>query len=507
MTVGVLTYVKAGHEIPAAYQETLLTACKFGFSFSIANKKEGMQSLFYDPAKYDVVKSLAEVSKKFKDKNYCILAYRDEGLGKEELQPFPILVDDEGTELLHMYVEGDLARYQDPKLPVGPETQFVDTYFGGVLLDEYTRAGADLKVMLTNCNAAPFRKSLIEHLEPRCSIFLMTKDDDFLRINRKNTEHAEYAWGETSNALGYKEVVPKVVEEPKEEAVVDDGIPAWRKARMARSGGTEKPAEVVKPVEPAKTDIDEDDDEEDGEVGGDIKSPASGAATGPKIAPAVAAKGLDAKDGTYRDNRIYPPAHLGGRELRRWYKHGIGGHTAFDFKAREGIPVDKLEPGSHLYRLFNGVPEKSPAKQDSGKDTTAHSVDANKALPAQARPQPIMTAEQIEKTKRVVESAFHGSPVTAAQIQAIEGKYPSFSNRLDVKPEEMAVWPQEKWWDVVQTGHKQAWMAILELQAMYLRDHPELLKVAPILEEKKEEEVVDDGVPAWRKARLKGKAA
>ena len=505
MTVGVLVKVKAGHEIPATFQEALLKECKHGFSFSIANKTEGMQSLFYNPLPdgkkpgYDLVKSLKEVSSKFKEKNYCILAYREEGLSKEELQPYKILVDDEDTELLHMYIEGDLTRYQDPKLPVGPETQFVDTFFGGVMLDEYTKAGADLKVMLTNCNASTFRKSLLEHLEPRCSIYLMTKDDDFLRINRKNENYGEFTWGEVSHTLGYKEA--PVVEEKEEEAIVDDGIPAWRKARMARTGSTEKPVEI----KPAKTDEDEDEDTEEGDVG-DIKSAAAAAATGPKIAPAVAAKGLDAKDGSFRDGKVYPPAHLGGRELRRWYKHGIGGHTAFDFKAREGIPVDKLEPGSHLYRLFNGVPEKTPSKQDSGKDTTPHAVTSDKTLPAQARPQPIMTAEQIEKTKKVAESAFHGSPVTAAQIQAIEAKYPRFSNRLDVDPNVMVTWDDDKWWDVVQTGHKQAWMVILEFRDWILRDHPELLKVEPIVEEKKEEPV-DDGVPAWRKARLKNKAA
>jgi hypothetical protein len=119
----------------------------------------------------------------------------------------------------------------------------------------------------------------------------------------------------------------------------------------------------------------------------------------------------------------------------------------------------------------------------------------------------MMTGEQIEKTKRVVESAFHGDPVTAVQIQAIEGKYPKFSNRLDVKPEDMILWPQDKWWDVVQTGHKQAWMAILELQAWVLELKPDLIPKASAPAEEKKEEEVDDGVPAWRKARLKNKAA
>jgi hypothetical protein len=160
MTVGVLTRVNAGHVIPAAFQEALLKECRFGFSFSIHNKKDGLQSLYYDPAKYDIPQSLAEVSKKFKDKQYVILSYRDEGLGENELQPFPILIDEEGTELLHVYVEGDLSKYQDPDKPVGPETQFVDTFFGGAILDEFTKSGADLKTMMTNCAAPTFRKSL-----------------------------------------------------------------------------------------------------------------------------------------------------------------------------------------------------------------------------------------------------------------------------------------------------------------------------------------------------------
>jgi hypothetical protein len=382
---------------------------------------------------------------------------------------------------------------------VGPETQFVDTFFGGAILDEFTKSGADLKTMMTNCAAPTFRKSLLEHLEPRCHIYMLTKDDDFLQIKRKNELSGEFTWGETSNSLGYKEEAAPKVEEKKEEAIVDDGIPAWRKARLARSGGTEKPTEV-KPVEPK---ADEDEDEEEDEVGEDTKS----AATGPKIASSDAAKDLDPKDGTFKNNCVYPPAHLGGRELRRWYKHGIGGHNAYDFKARAGIPIDKLEPGSHLYRLFHGVAEKAPAQQSGGKDTDPKAVIANHTLPAASRPQPMMTGEQIEKTKRVVESAFHGDPVTAVQIQAIEGKYPKFSNRLDVKPEDMILWPQDKWWDVVQTGHKQAWMAILELQAWVLELKPDLIPKASAPAEEKKEEEVDDGVPAWRKARLKNKAA
>lgn len=506
----VLVKVKAGHTIPDAFQNKFLEQCPHGFSFSVANKTEGMKSLFYNPLPqgnkkgYDLAKSLAEVSNKFKEKNYVLVGYEYD-ISEEERQPFPILVDDKDVELLHAFVAGDMTRYMDENKPVGPETQFVDAYFGGLLIDAYTEAGADLSKMMENIHKADFRKGMIEHMEPKCTIMLLTKDDDFLRYKRKNEEYAEFTWGETSTALGYKEEAPPV-ESKEATSASDDNIPAWRKARLSAAAAPAAEPPPAKPTQPA----DEDEKEEAGEVD-DTKSDGDEGEEVPAETLtkwAELAKGLDPKDGIYKgDGKIYPPPHLGGRELRRGFygAHGIGGTGSFNHKARAGIPIDKLQPGSHLYRLFNGIPEKAPPKQERGKDTSTSVVQTKDTLPAANKPQPLMTADQIEKTKKVVSSAFASDPIDASQIQAIESKYPKFSERLDVKFEEMILWPQDRMWDVVQTGHKQAWMLILELQARVLKDNPDLIPKAVAKVEEKEEE--DDNIPAWRKAKMKSKVA
>jgi len=509
----VLLQVKAGFEIPAAYQEKFLEASKGGFSFSVSNKTEGMKSLFYNPLPegkkkgYDLAKSLSEVSTKFKDRRYVLVGY-GYAVGASERQPFPVLTDDKDVELLHVFVSGDMARYMDEKKPVGPETQFVDAFFGGKVIDAYTESGANLTKTMETMNGAPFRKSLIEHMEPKCTIFMLDKDDSFLRMKRKNDDYAEFTWGESSQSLGYTEEAPKVEEKKDEPIVDDDNIPAWRKARLASSTA---PAPVI-PAPTPEPEKDDDEDELEKEAGevDDTKS----AATGPKITLTDAelseiAKGLDPKDGIYdpKTKTVKPPVHLGGRELRRYYGgHAVGGHTAYDTKNREGIPLDELQPGSHVYRLFHRIPEKTPTGASGGKNIDPAAVATKDTLPAQSKPQPLMTADQIEKTKKVVTSAFASSPIDSAQIQAIEGKYPKFSERLDVRPEDMILWPQDRMWDVVQTGHKQAWMLILELQSWVLTLKPDLVPkaVAPVAEDKEEE---DDDIPAWRKAKMKSQAA
>jgi hypothetical protein len=513
--MSVLLRVKAGHEIPAAYQTKFLEACKSGFSFSVANKSEGMKSLFYNPLPegkkkgYDLAKSLQEVSTKFKDKNYVLVGYEYE-VSPAERQPFPVLMDDKEIELLHVYISGDMARYMDPKKPVGPETQFMDAYFGSLIIDAYTEAGANLTKLMEKINSAEFRKPMIEHMEPKCTIMLLSKDDDFLRLKRKNDDYADFSWGEASQTLGYKEE-EKPVEEKKEDPVADDdNIPAWRKARLAATPAAVPAPAATPPAKPEEEDEDDKDDEEAGEVD-DTKSQAAKGATGPKVAQVdldELAKGLDPKDGIWdpTTKSIKPPVHLGGRELRRHYgSHSTKGHLAYDLKNRQGIPVEDLQPGSHLYRLFNRIPEKTPVGSGSGKNTDPAVVATKDTLAATSKPQPLMTADQIEKTKKVVSSAFASPTLDSIQVQAIEGKYPKFSDRLDVKPEEMILWPQDRMFDVVQTGHKQAWMLILELQAWVLALKPDLVPkaVAPVAKEEEE----DDDIPAWRKAKMKSQAA
>ena len=511
----VLLRVKAGHEIPAAFQTKFLEACKSGFSFSVANKSEGMKSLFYNPLPegkkkgYDLAKSLQEVSTKFKDKNYVLVGYQYE-VAAAERQPFPVLMDDKEIELLHVYISGDMARYMDPKKPVGPETQFMDAYFGSLIIDAYTEAGANLTKLMEKINSAEFRKPMIEHMEPKCTIMLLSKDDDFLRLKRKNDDYADFSWGETSQTLGYKEEAKPEKEEKEDPVADDDNIPAWRKARLAPTAPAATPPAPTPPAEPEEDDDDDKDDKE--KEAGEVDDTKSKGATGPKVAQAdldELAKGLDPKDGVWdsKTQTVKPPVHLGGRELRRHYgSHAIGGHTAYDTKNREGIPISELQPGSHIYRLFHRIPEKTPTSADGGKNTDTTAVAAKDTLPATSAPQPLMTADQIEKTKKVVNSAFASPTLDSIQVQAIEGKYPKFSDRLDVKPEEMILWPKDRMWDVVQTGHKQAWMLILELQNWVLQLKPDLVPkaVAPVAEVEEEE---DESIPAWRRAKMKSQAA
>lgn len=408
---GVIVVIKPDQLLPAAFRQVLLADCPHGFSYSVAEGNNTLESGFFDTKGEkveEVIKTLDELNTKFKSKKLVLFFNRMEDPPEICQQPIPILTSKAGSLLINAFVDGEFKKYESDQ-EFDPGTAFVMRFFGDEVAKKYEECGKSLDKLFKELEREDYRKDLWDHMEPRGVVILHDTRGQVLTLSRSNGKsYGEYEWGISSNSLGYKE--EKKVEEPKEETM-PEGLSfmeqrKWLADHKGKPAAT-KPKEVAtaKAADTSKSSVE--------------KHPEGGT----KVE-------LDTKFRAVLDGRIVrPDISLQDRILKDWYKvHDKDGCPQNFKQARPGIPFERLKVDSGIRKFLESTGLFTSGV--SAKDTQPHHVESSQALPVATglTPQQIAGAVSIHKKATFV--------VDTAQFEANEKDNPDFFERTKIPLEE-----------------------------------------------------------------------
>lgn len=264
------------------------------------------------------------------------------GENNQFVQPFPILVKDNGEVLVACALEGDFSGFDEPG-NVKPGGWFVaNEYLAEKVGLIYKNVGGDLDKLVEALQSKNAKREIDSTITTKGSITFLFANGKFLTNHRGKPKMAEFPWGIASDALD----IGKPAAQPAAELSTSDKILALMGTGKPKEGGTKK---EFKPEAPPTDTAIRDPNDLASKAGQEIK--------GPPI--------------------TYPPEHFTeDKAIKKWYgdvrKVGIPNELMPDGKKRQwqariGIVTDKsmktwrkdiefwgLNPDEVLAKLIKG---------------------------------------------------------------------------------------------------------------------------------------------------------
>src|SRR5882762_2525307 len=115
---GVIVVIKPDQLLPTAFQTLLLADCKHGFSYSVAEGNNTLESGFFDTKGEkleEIISTLTELNNKFKGKKLVLFFNRMEDPPEICQQPYPVLTSKAGSLLINAFADGEFGKYGSDK--------------------------------------------------------------------------------------------------------------------------------------------------------------------------------------------------------------------------------------------------------------------------------------------------------------------------------------------------------------------------------------------------------
>lgn len=441
---GIIVVIKPDQLLPAAFREVVLKECPHGFSYSVAEGNNVLESGFFDTKgekPEEIIKTLDEMNTKFKSKKLVLFFNRMEDPPELCQQPYPILTSKAGSLLINAFADGEFGKYSGDK-EYDPGTAFIMRFFGDEVNRKYEECGKNLDKLFNELQREDYRTTLWPYMEPRGCVILHDTRGQVLTLSRSNgKDYASYDWGFASNSLGYKE---EKLEEPQED-VMPEGLSFMEQRKWLAEHKTKPAAAKPKEVATAKAaDTSKSSLEKHPEGGTKVE--------------------LDPKLRAVLDGRIVrPDVSLQDRLLKDWYKvHDKEGCPQNYKHARPGIPFERLKVDSSIRKFLEAsglFTSGVSAKDDDKKSTTGG-----------------LTPSQIASAVIVHKGATY--IVDPLQFTANEKENPTFLQRLDISESDFVRMAVKDKVAILEIVGKEEFMRGIAVLCATLK--PDLIKAAPV---------------------------
>jgi hypothetical protein len=450
---GVIVQIKPDHLLPAAFQQVVLKDCPHGFSYSVAEGNNTLESGFFDTKgekPEEIIKTLDEMNTKFKAKKLVLFFNRMEDPPELCQQPYPILTSKAGSLLINAFADGEFGAFADDQ-EFDPGTAFIMRFFADQVAEKYKECGNNLDKLFKELEREDFRTTLWPKMEPRGCVILHDVRGQVLTLSRSNgKEYGQFDWGFTSNTLGYKEEKPEETQEDK----MPEGLSfleqrkwaAEHKGKPAAKKEEKKEVVTAPAADSSKSKVE--------------KHPEGGT----KVV-------LDSKLGIVDGRLVRPPIGLQDRMLKDWYKvHDKNGCPQNYKHARPGISFEQLKVESSIRKFLEAsglfVTGVSPKEEDK-------------------RPAGGLTPSQIASAVIVHKGATY--VVDPLQFTANEKENPTFLQRLGIGESEFVRMATKDKVAILEIVGKEEFMRGITILCATLK--PDLIKAPPVETVTKDETV------------------
>lgn len=249
----IIVIQKAGEEVTPAYLERVFK--EYGTYMGVAavddKGKLAVSSVKGKPG-IDLVKAVtAEYGKKT-----IVFSFgkADNAILDEDMQPFPVLKDKDGSTLMAAFLDGGFEGYSVVKSTHTDEYHAVLDFIRPKIEKIHRVANSGIPGLLTELADPLTNKEFQNAWSNRGNITLFCADAEPVTFQSNNIQQGKFNWGWTSHAMGYKEQT--VVKSDAAPVVADKPLTMLEKLQAKMRG--EAPAEVktpdVKVTAPPKTD-------------------------------------------------------------------------------------------------------------------------------------------------------------------------------------------------------------------------------------------------------------
>jgi hypothetical protein len=442
---GVIVQIKPDHLLPAAFQQVVLKDCPHGFSYSVAEGNNTLESGFFDTKgekSEEIIKTLDEMNTKFKAKKLVLFFNRMEDPPELCQQPYPILTSKAGSLLINAFADGEFGAFADDQ-EFDPGTAFIMRFFADQVAEKYKECGNNLDKLFKELEREDFRTTLWPKMEPRGCVILHDVRGNVLTLSRSNgKEYGQFEWGFTSNTLGYKEEPIEETEDKMPEGLSFLEQRKWAAEHKGKPVATKEKKEVVtaKAADTSKSSV-----EKHPEGGTKVELPTN-------------------LRGKLEGRFVHPDKSLQDRILKDWYKqHDKDGCPQEYKRERPGIPFERLKVESSIRKflessgLFASIP-------------VAKATDTKQSTPGGLSPSQIASAVIVHKGATYV--------VDPLQFTANEKENPTFLQRLGISESEFVRMATKDKVAILEIVGKEEFMRGITILCATLK--PDLVKAPPV---------------------------
>ena len=249
MAKEVLVIREAGKKMPEAFMQKVLEECPTCFGYaSPHNGTIHREVIASDEA--DLLGTLKNVEDTYaSDTVYYFFAnYEgDQDISFNAFQPIKLIADAEGTdkEVIHFaaIAAGDFSNYSEGDPTYTNSFRVIHECFLPKI-GEYMElpGGTEMNLLATMCDKAPFRKHVMEAMEPHGNVILIPAKGKAVAFAKQGSakDVGSWDWGWSSDALGFSNA-PDTVVGKAEEAGPGKVLTKREKAALAAAAGDTGP--------------------------------------------------------------------------------------------------------------------------------------------------------------------------------------------------------------------------------------------------------------------------
>ncbi len=354
------------------------------------------------------------------------LGQASEEIPQSNYQPFTALADKDGNALIYAYLEGDFSPFHHPKDVKSDAAFAVEKYLTPKLISMYNASGMKIEKLEKLLDDDMFKVDLQLMSAARGIVVLQLVNGKMFCIEKNNELSKEFDWGWASNTFGY--VDKPVVVEPEVPAA-DARLAAFGSSALPKAGPTSNVQTKELEPEPAS---------QAGFVA--FGSRATPVAASEEKAPIISTAGTKT-DVDVDTVWLAPPKEVHGKQgLKNWYRRwSLKGDHPANWKERPSIRVLKdqaVDCKGYIDKTKNA--DGTPAVVDNTTSTAPKPFVASLAPRPEENVQehkppkgePMFTDDDKKQValflKRHNLDISSKAILSAAEIQALEDKYPSF---------------------------------------------------------------------------------
>lgn len=445
MNIQTILKINAGHVVPDEYLQLLLDKKPNTFGFAVQNIEDGKPDL--SVTREEGTPTLAELKEFMRNRvdfNALVcFGYLTGKVNSDDILPL-VLTDNDDKPFMAIGLEGDFPKFADPASSHTDEYNLASKILIPTLLEICEYADGDLEKIIAKLNAPLFNDTFLSHIGHRGIMNIMPLEGDIITLG-KNDIGESYDWGSTSNRYTYGDAVqePVKAEEPKKKF----------------SFGSKKAAITT----------------DDKGIHTVAKDTATKGADGPRTSvPEVSGK--EKKDVVFR----LPSWVHKNEDVKDLYMM-VCGKVPDLWKKRIPvtitIPEEQLPKNLDELRIWKAEQLKNKMAASNKTETAAIAPKNEKPtketeaiLDKAADNLPIIEAKDMEKVLDFVAKHLDGQSnvmPNPLELQAIEKKFPAFSESLGITPHEMLNWPLSGLFALAKTDSRAIVLAFVEMRNLW----------------------------------------
>lgn len=423
----------AGHIIPKELFELILKKKPNAFGY-VVQDGEGL-SIGREEGAVDMAALEQMNTETVSMRSILTFGWMSEGFDKDDLLPFALY--DGADPFLAFALEGDFPKY-DTNNGRTQEFNLVSEIIAPSLSDICELTGGDVEKLMAAIGKPMFNNNFLAAVGHRGVLSILAPSGDFVNFS-KNELGETYDWGTTSQRHGFGDA--------KQEPVKQE-----TKKRFSFGKKAEAPSAVK-----------------------DVATPGT--------APRASVPAVTTKETPKVAERlpIRPPAFIHANDDKKsWYQMVCGNLPKGWKHGIPVIPVEGVTPPAKIEDLQAWRASKKKEVIAAATVTPAPAATATSAGPVKTVEEvkaikaeenlPIIPAKDMEKVLDFVAKHIDGqssSMVAPDQIQAIEKKFPTLSEALGLKSEDMLNWTPSALFALARHDSRAVVLMALEFRNLY----------------------------------------